>query len=114
MSSVPQEQLSGPREPVTARLCQLCGADEVSSFHHLIPRTLHANRWFKARYTREELRRGIDVCRTCHSMIHELISEKQLGRQFGTLEALAAHPKLSKYIAWKRRRQHRDAAERDF
>jgi hypothetical protein len=86
----------------------------VSSFHHLIPRTLHSNRWFKARYTREELQRGIDVCRGCHSMIHELLSAKQLGREFQTAEKLQAHPKLAKYIAWKRRRIDRGAAGEGF
>jgi hypothetical protein len=85
-------------------LCELCEIDESSSFHHLIPRTLHSNRWFKVRYTREQMSRGLNVCRACHKLIHELIPEKQLGREYNTQDKLTAHPKIGKYIAWKRRR----------
>ena len=85
-------------------LCELCEVEESSSFHHLIPRTLHTNRWFKARYSREELSRGLRLCSGCHGMIHELIPEKQLGREFNTADKLTAHPKIGKYVAWKRRR----------
>ena len=53
-----------------ATQCGLCGAEEELTFHHFIPRTLHSNKWFKKRYTREEMQAGIDVCRECHDLIH--------------------------------------------
>ena len=50
------------------------------NFHHLIPRTVHTNKWFKKRYTREQMREGINVCTSCHHAIHALIpDEKELG-----------------------------------
>lgn len=89
---------------MTNKLCELCETDESTSFHHLIPRTLHSNRWFKARYSREEMSCGLDLCRGCHKMIHELITEKRLGREFNTREKLLGHQKLGRYVQWKRRR----------
>jgi len=86
-------------------LCELCQREPPSSFHHLIPRTLHSNKWFKKRFTRGQLQAGIDVCRECQSMIHRLIpDEKQMGRRYNTLEKLLGHPEVAKYVAWKRRR----------
>lgn len=86
-------------------LCQLCECEEAYNFHHFIPRTVHSNKWFKKRFTREEMRQGIEVCTTCHRTIHELIpDEKQLGRHYHTRAALRAHPELRKYLRWKKKR----------
>lgn len=85
-------------------LCQLCEADPIHSFHHFIPRTVHRNKWFKKRFTKVEMRTsGLELCKQYHEMLHELISEKELGRQFNTRDKLVAHPEVAKYLAWKRR-----------
>ena len=61
-------------------LCELCESEEVHNFHHFIPRTLHSNKWFKKRYTREQMQEGINLCKSCHKAIHDLIpKEKELG-----------------------------------
>lgn len=86
-------------------LCELCLSEEAYNFHHFIPRTLHSNKWFKKRYRREEMRRGLHVCKSCHKAIHDLIpDEKQLGRSFNDREKLMAHPQLGTFVRWKRRR----------
>ena len=47
----------------------------------------------------------IDVCKMCHNMIHQLIpDEKELGRNFHTVEALSEHPEVKNYLKWKRKR----------
>lgn len=82
-------------------LCRLCGREEELTFHHLIPRTLHTNKWFKARYSREELQAGVELCRDCHGAIHKLIpSEKTLGREWNSLERLREHEQLSTFVTW--------------
>ena len=86
-------------------LCELCQAEDAHNFHHLIPRTLHSNKWFKKRYTREEMRRGLEVCKSCHRAIHDRVpDEKELGRHFNTLEKLLPHPEIGKFVQWKRAR----------
>lgn len=87
-------------------LCELCQCEDVHSFHHPIPRTLHTNSWFKRRFTRQEMQHGIEVCKSCHSAIHHMIpDEKELGRHFSTLEQLRAHPEIAQYVRWKRKRR---------
>jgi len=79
--------------------CRLCSRpDRELTAHHLIPRTLHKNRWFKKTFTREEMRVTVALCRDCHSAIHRFVDEKTLGRDLNTLEALRSHPPISKFV----------------
>jgi len=88
--------------------CELCGREATLTFHHLIPRTLHSNKWFKKNYTREQMAAGLELCRDCHGTIHTHIDEKQLGREYATREALLAHPEVARFVAWRaRQRPHR-------
>jgi len=83
--------------------CELCMVEASHNFHHLIPRTVHSNKWFKKRYTRAQMAEGIDVCWECHKTIHRLIpSEKVLGRSYNTVELLLGHEEVAKYVLWKR------------
>ena len=86
--------------------CQFCGCVDAYNFHHFIPRTVHSNKWFKKRFTREQMSAGMDVCKQCHRAIHDLIpDEKELGKEYNTQEKLALHPKVAGYLQWKRRKQ---------
>lgn len=88
--------------------CELCGrvTKRGTTEHHLIPRTCHSNRWFKSRFTREQMRETVDLCRECHKEIHKLIpSEKTLGRHYNTLDLLREHPQLAKFIVWNRKQK---------
>ncbi len=87
-------------------ICELCGAEEAYNFHHLIPQTNHSNKWFKKRYTREQMREGLNLCKACHRAIHDLIpDEKQLGRHYNTRAKLMDHPQVAGYVKWKRERR---------
>lgn len=91
--------------PGEVMLCGLCRSESAHSFHHLIPRTLHSNKWFKKRFTREELRSGVELCRQCHNAIHDLIpDEKELGRHFNTVQKLLAYARVANYVEWKRKK----------
>jgi hypothetical protein len=86
-------------------LCQLCQSDQAHNFHHFIPHTLHGNKWFKKRFTREEMADGIHLCKQCHQAIHHFIPDKkELGRQYHSLDELLRHPELGNYVRWKRSR----------
>lgn len=74
-------------------LCELRRCEAAHSVHHFIPRTLHSNKWFKRRLSREQMREGLNLCKSCHAAIHDLIpNEKELGRDYNTREKLLAHP----------------------
>lgn len=83
--------------------CELCErSDQYLNFHHLIPRTLHSNKWFEKRYDKKFMREhGIWICKAdCHKMIHEFIEEKEMGLNFNTKEKLLEHSKVKRYINW--------------
>jgi hypothetical protein len=80
--------------------CALCGRYARLTFHHLIPRTLHSNKWFKRRYTREQMNAGIDLCRDCHAAVHKFVDRKELGRVYNTRESLLEHPQVSRFVQW--------------
>ncbi|QDT59446.1 hypothetical protein SV7mr_19530 [Stieleria bergensis] len=85
--------------------CQLCGSNEVHSEHHLIPRHCHRKNWWKRHFTKEQMQQTILLCKMCHESVHELIpDEKELGRDFYTIEKLQSHPDIAKYLDWKRKR----------
>jgi len=81
--------------------CELCERDNILNYHHLIPVSQHTNKWFKSRYTRNELSEGINICTDdCHTEIHKLIDEKQMGKFYNTKKLLLTHPKVKKYVKW--------------
>ena len=83
-------------------ICELCQCEESYDFHHLIPRTLHSNKWFKKRYSREEMQQGLQLCKACHQEIHTQVpSAKELGKSFNTREKLLQHPQLAGFVQWK-------------
>jgi hypothetical protein len=73
--------------------CPLCGRRLVPggsvNQHHLVPRSR------KGRET-------IALHRICHAAIHAALSEKELERQYNTIERLRRHPRLARFIAWVR------------
>ena len=78
-------------------ICPLCErpipADAKQSQHHLIPK----------------LRGGkggpvVLLHQICHNEIHATLTETELARDYATIEALRAHPRLAKFIAWVRKR----------
>ncbi|MFK8113618.1 MAG: hypothetical protein AB8B91_15560 [Rubripirellula sp.] len=88
--------------------CALCGrvTRRGTTEHHLIPRTLHSNKWFKKNFSREQMQETISLCYDCHDAIHEFIPrEKELGRSYHSIEALLAHEKLGKFVCWVRKQK---------
>ena len=74
-------------------ICPLCERpippDARSSLHHLVPKL----RGGKGGPT-------VRLHQICHNEIHATLTEAELARDFATIDALRAHPRLSKFIAW--------------
>ncbi|AYA38853.1 HNH endonuclease [Hymenobacter oligotrophus] len=78
-----------PPEPT----CQLCERQvQHVSRHHLVPRE-------------EGGRYGptVDLCQPCHSTVHLLLTNKELARQYHSVEALRSAGELQKYLHWIKR-----------
>lgn len=74
-------------------ICPLCDRpiprEAKQSLHHLVPKLKGG-------------RHGPTVLlhQICHNEIHAALSEADLARNFNTVEALRAHPRIAKFIAW--------------
>ena len=81
----------------TDPICPLCNRPippgSKHSLHHLVPR----------------LRGGkggpvVLLHQICHNEIHATLTETELARDYHTIEALRAHPRLARFIAWVAKR----------
>lgn len=87
--AVPSPANSSPAGP----RCELCEREvQHVSRHHLVPRE-------------EGGRYGptVDLCQPCHSSVHLLLTNRQLARQYSSVEALRRAEELQKYLHWVRR-----------
>ena len=80
--------------------CELCERENVETTgHHLIPRMRH-NKKVKRETTSVERNIKSPLCRPCHDQMHALFTEKELEREYNTIEKLKAHPDVQKWLAW--------------
>lgn len=88
-----------PRAEPECELCQR--AVRHVSRHHLVPRE-------------EGGRHGpvVPLCQPCHSTVHLLLSNRELARQYPTVEALRGAAELQKYLHWIRRSRVEHIANR--
>jgi 5-methylcytosine-specific restriction endonuclease McrA len=87
---------------VSGGVCELCGRVMPQlTRHHLIPRTRHRKKRTQRTFERSEMKERLAMlCRPCHRHIHAVIDNKELESDYNTLEALAAHPEVSKFTEW--------------
>ena len=83
-----------------APACAICERVETLTKHHLIPRTRHPNKKNKRDFDRRTVKQTVGICRMCHSQIHLLLTEKQLEREWNSVEKLRTHPELMKFAQW--------------
>lgn len=90
---------AGEPEP---RECALCRrAVPRLTRHHLIPRTRHHNRRNKRDFARGDVHQRIAwLCPACHRQIHAVLSEKELERDYNTVDSLRAHPTIRRFADW--------------
>lgn len=74
-------------------LCELCGREvHKLTVHHLVPK-------------QEDGADGptLEVCSACHRQIHALFDNKTLARELDTLDKLAGHPRMRRFLKWVRK-----------
>ena len=87
--------------------CELCRRPvEWLTRHHLVPRTRHKNKKNKKTFDRREIHRTVGLCSPCHRHIHTVLDNKELERDYNTVEALRSHPDVERFVAWIGKKPH--------
>lgn len=72
--------------------CSICQRDTPEEFlekHHLVPRSKHGSNI-----------PGIIVCSSCGDQLHQLFTNKQLAKEYNTIEKLLSSEKIQTWIKW--------------
>jgi hypothetical protein len=78
-------------------ICPLCGRPipdgAASSLHHLVPKLKGGKRG-----------ETVLLHALCHKEIHAALTEAELARDYTTIDAVRAHPRLARFVAWVAKR----------
>lgn len=102
--------------------CEICGREQLPlTYHHLIPRQVHAKAVKRGWHKEWELNKGgllctflyeycskmtdecfqvAWLCRACHSCVHHVASNEELARDYYDLEKLLAREDVQRFAQW--------------
>ncbi|MEM9420569.1 MAG: hypothetical protein AAGA25_16195 [Planctomycetota bacterium] len=86
--------------------CELCGRSGLElTRHHLVPKARHNKPRTQRMHPDVNLNTYVAMlCRPCHAAVHRHLSEQELAEAYHSLEALAGHPEVARFVAWVRRK----------
>jgi 5-methylcytosine-specific restriction endonuclease McrA len=97
--------LTPPPPPSLARLsateCEICERSWVPlTYHHLIPREVHAKVLKRGWHREEQLQNVAWLCRACHTFVHHVASNEELAKEWFTVERLLERDDVVKFAGW--------------
>ncbi|KAI0467358.1 hypothetical protein F4859DRAFT_276139 [Xylaria cf. heliscus] len=96
---------TAPPAPSTTRAdataCEICGRDWINlSYHHLIPRFVHAKAVKRGWHRAADLQNVAWLCGACHRFVHRFAGHEELARRFYTVELLLGQEEVRRWAAW--------------
>lgn len=89
---------------------ELCERDWVPlTYHHLIPRFVHAKAVKRGWHREEDLQNVAWLCRACHSFVHRFAGHDELAKEYFTMERLLEQEEIRSFagrvgrVRWKAR-----------
>lgn len=81
--------------------CEICGREQLPlTYHHLIPRQMHAKAVKRGWHEEWELAKVAWLCRACHSYVHKIASNEELAKDLFSVELLMEREDVLKWAAW--------------
>lgn len=81
--------------------CEICEREHLPlTYHHLIPRQVHAKAVKRGWHKEWELNKVAWLCRACHSYVHGVASNEELAREYFDVELLMEREDVRRYAAW--------------
>lgn len=86
---------------VRATACEVCERDWVPlTYHHLIPREVHAKAVKRRWHEEWELQSVAWLCRACHGYVHKIESNEELAKNWWTVERLMKREDMQAWAQW--------------
>ncbi|KAI0104315.1 hypothetical protein GGR51DRAFT_230587 [Nemania sp. FL0031] len=90
-----------PPSSTRADACEICGRDWINlSYHHLIPRFVHAKAVKRGWHRECDLQNVAWLCGACHRFVHRFADHEELARRFYTVELLLADEEVRRWAQW--------------
>lgn len=81
--------------------CEICSREHIPlTYHHLIPRSVHAKVLKRGWHTEDRLNDVAWLCRACHSFVHSCASNEELAREWFTVERLLEREDVRGFAGW--------------
>ncbi len=81
--------------------CEICERDWIPlSYHHLIPRFVHAKAVKRGWHREEDLQNVAWLCGACHRFVHRFANHEELARRYYTVELLMQEEEVVKWADW--------------
>ncbi|KAJ5724070.1 hypothetical protein N7488_002105 [Penicillium malachiteum] len=81
--------------------CEICDRDWIPlSYHHLIPRGVHAKVLKKGWHDEWMLNSVAWLCRACHSFVHRMATNEELARQWYTVDRIMEREDVRDWAKW--------------
>lgn len=94
---------TGPPVWATTRTaaCEICDRDWIPlSYHHLIPRKVHAKVLKRGWHEEWKLNSVAWLCRACHSFVHRMASNEELAREWYTVDRILQREDVQDWAKW--------------
>ncbi|KAK3111792.1 hypothetical protein LTR53_012600 [Teratosphaeriaceae sp. CCFEE 6253] len=83
------------------RGCEICEREHLPlTYHHLIPRQMHAKAVKRGWHKDWELNKVAWLCRACHSYVHKIATNEDLARELYSVELLLERDDVVKWANW--------------
>ncbi|KAK3689823.1 hypothetical protein B0T22DRAFT_514551, partial [Podospora appendiculata] len=85
----------------TTTACELCDRDWINlTYHHLIPRMVHAKAVKRGWHRADELQNVAWLCGACHRFVHRFAVHEDLARRYYTVELLLEQREVAAFAEW--------------
>ena len=81
--------------------CEICEREHLPlTYHHLVPRQMHAKAVKRGWHKDWELNRVAWLCRACHTYVHKIATNEELAKELYSVELLTEREDVQKWAAW--------------
>ncbi|KAK0649480.1 hypothetical protein B0T16DRAFT_327225 [Cercophora newfieldiana] len=85
----------------TTTACEICQRDWINlTYHHLIPRFVHAKVVKRGWHRADELQNVAWLCGACHRFVHQFANHEDLARRYYTVDLLLAEEEVVRWAEW--------------